>query len=695
MSSRILAGRYELLEKIGDGGMAVVYKGKDKLLNRFIAVKILKPEFVRDVKFIENFRRESQSAASLSHPNIVNVYDVGREGNIHYIVMELVEGRVLSDVIREKGPLDVPWAVSIAKQVAAALAVAHKNHIIHRDVKPHNILITRDGVAKITDFGIAKAVNSGTIVGNQQGMIMGSVHYFSPEQARGGYVDEKSDIYSLGIVLYEMLTGRVPFDADNPVTVAVMHMNNEIQPPSSLVPGIPPDVEAVVMKATNKYQVNRFSDVLEMYRALEQANLNVIPPVGGSYNPPKDLAATRVMTAAEVKAASGAMVSSSTGGAPGQAVYGQSAGQGAPDGKSNRGKSEIENDRDERRDKKTMGNNKKPKKKVRLNMTKLLAVILALVCAVPASALLFKVVNGFTQAKDITVPKLIGLTQQEATDDLDKLGLKIKVDEPVISDKVEAGQIASQSPEEGETIKSGQTIHVNLNKGADDGEVPQVTGKTLETAITLLQAKGFELGKSDEDFSDLPKGTIVSQNPEGNTKAEKGSSVDLVVSKGPKDVLVKVPNLENESLSNAKTLLSANNLTLGKTTLGDSTTVQKDHVISQSVAGGTEVAENTVIDLVISKGIPDKPAASATPSAVSITIPFDQAQQEVFFMTVVVSDDSGVNTPIDWQEEHKSDGSKTISLSGTGENGTVQVIFDKDNVMNFSVNFDTGAVTKN
>lgn len=685
MSSRILAGRYELLEKIGDGGMAVVYKGKDKLLNRFIAVKILKPEFVRDAKFIENFRRESQSAASLSHPNIVNVYDVGREGNIHYIVMELVEGRVLSDVIREKGPLEVQWAVSIAKQVAAALAVAHKNHIIHRDVKPHNILITRDGIAKITDFGIAKAVNSGTIVGNQQGVIMGSVHYFSPEQARGGYVDEKSDIYSLGIVLYEMLTGKVPFDADNPVTVAVMHMNNEIQPPSKLVPGIPPDVEAVVMKATNKYQVNRFGDVTEMYRALEHANLNAAPSVGSSYNSSPDMVATRVMTAAELKAAS------RDGDAADSTTYGQSTGQSGSSAKGNGRETEREDYGNGSRDNKNMGKNKKQKKKVRLNVTKLLAVILALVCAVPASALLFKVVNGFTDAKEITVPKLLGMTQQEAKDNLDQIGLKLELEEPVISDKVEAGQIASQSPDEGESIKKGQTIRVNLNKGSDDGEVPEVTGKTLETAITLLQAKGFELGKSDEDFSDLPKGTIVSQSPTGKSKAEKGSSVDLVVSKGPKDVMVKVPNLENESLANAKTLLSANNLTLGKTTLGDSNTVEKDHVINQSVTAGTEVAANAVIDLVISKGIPEKPAE---PVSVSIDIPFDQAQQEVFFMTVVVSDDSGVNTPIDWQEEHKTDGSKTISLSGTGENGTVQVIFDKDNVMNFSVNFNTGTVTK-
>ena len=205
MGTKVLAGRYELFERIGEGGMSVVYKAKDKLLNRFVAIKILKPEFIHDTKFIDSFRRESQAAASLSHPNIVNIYDVGREGNIHYIVMELIEGRTLSEYIKRKGAMSYTKVITLAKQIAAALAFAHKNHIIHRDVKPHNVMITPNGTAKITDFGIAKAVNSATIVDNTEGII-GSVHYFSPEQARGGYVDEKSDIYSLGIVMYEMLT---------------------------------------------------------------------------------------------------------------------------------------------------------------------------------------------------------------------------------------------------------------------------------------------------------------------------------------------------------------------------------------------------------------------------------------------------------------------------------------------------------
>ena len=238
--------------------MSVVYKAKDKLLNRFVAIKILKPQFINDHKFIDSFRRESQAAASMSHPNIVNIYDVGREGNIHYIVMELIEGRTLSDYIKAQGAMSYPKVIALSKQIAAALAFAHKNHIIHRDVKPHNVMITPNGTAKITDFGIAKAVNAATIVDNTDGII-GSVHYFSPEQARGGYVDEKSDIYSLGIVMYEMLTGRVPFDGDNPVNIALMHINGEMIPPSKLVEGVPPALEHIILKCTDKYPVNRYA----------------------------------------------------------------------------------------------------------------------------------------------------------------------------------------------------------------------------------------------------------------------------------------------------------------------------------------------------------------------------------------------------------------------------------------------------
>ena len=291
MSSKVIVGRYELLEKIGDGGMAVVYKAKDRLLNRQVAVKILKPEYTNDEKFINHFRRESHAAASLSHPNIVSIFDVGREGNINYIVMELVEGKPLSKIIRDEAPLNYNRVIDYSKQIASGLSAAHKHGIIHRDVKPHNILVNEDGIAKIADFGIAKAISTTTIVDGTNETVMGSVHYFSPEQARGGYVDEKSDIYSLGIVMYEMLTGEVPFDADNPVTVALMHINDPITPPSKLVEGIPPGLERIVLKATDKYQSNRFKSAEEVIDALN--NLDLVSRVvgttmfmGGEITPP-------------------------------------------------------------------------------------------------------------------------------------------------------------------------------------------------------------------------------------------------------------------------------------------------------------------------------------------------------------------------------------------------------------------------
>ena len=266
--SKLLAGRYELIEKIGEGGMAVVYKARCRLLNRYVAIKILRPEFTKDIQFVESFKRESQAAAGLQHPNIVSVYDVGKEGDINFIVMELIDGRPLSDIIKEEAPMNYKRAIEITRQVASALGLAHRNNIIHRDVKPHNIMITRDGTAKLADFGIAKAVSNSTIMANETNRVIGSVHYFSPEQARGAYVDERSDIYSLGIVLYEMLTGQVPFDGENPVQVALMHINDEITPPSHLVSGIPPALEKLVMKATDKFQSNRYKSTEEMIEEL-------------------------------------------------------------------------------------------------------------------------------------------------------------------------------------------------------------------------------------------------------------------------------------------------------------------------------------------------------------------------------------------------------------------------------------------
>ena len=265
---KTLGNRYEILEKIGVGGMATVYKARCKLLNRNVAIKVLKDEFANDAEFIKRFQIEAQAAASLSHPNIVSIYDVGNEDNMHYIVMELIEGETLKDIITRKGKLDWREAVDIAAQIAAGLAKAHANHIIHRDIKPHNIIITKDGVAKVTDFGIAKAVSNSTI--NAFGSTIGSVHYFSPEHARGGYTDEKSDIYSLGVVLYEMVTGKLPFDGDTPVSVALKHIQETPKEPIEINKDIPIGVNNIIMKAMAKDISERYQSAGEMQKDLER-----------------------------------------------------------------------------------------------------------------------------------------------------------------------------------------------------------------------------------------------------------------------------------------------------------------------------------------------------------------------------------------------------------------------------------------
>lgn len=641
MSSRTLAGRYELLEKIGDGGMALVYKARCKLLNRYVAVKILKPEFTRDVKFIENFRRESQAAASLSHSNIVNIYDVGKEGNINYIVMELIEGKVLSDVIRDKGSLPVPMSISIAKQIASALSHAHKNQIIHRDVKPHNILITEDGNAKITDFGIAKAVNAATLVGHT-GAVMGSVHYFSPEQARGGYVDEKSDIYSLGIVLYEMLTGKVPFDADNPVAVAMKHTNEDPIPPSKLKEDIPQDVEAIVLKAIEKYQTNRYRSADEMLAALNQAES--IAGTAASEGLVGALDATMMMNLVNNSGDSG----------------------------------------EKRSAKDSMS---KVKRKFRFNKIKVLAIVIALILAFPVSQLLIKAIEAGKAPKEVEVPSVLGMTIDEAVDVLKEFNLDLAVDKKVYSAEYEEGLITSQDPSFGMTVKSGKTIKVNVSKGIEDKMIPNVVGKTLSDGVFMLESNGYIKGGVSQENSELPNGIIIRQSPEAGSKADNGTKVSLVVSLGQKVQTTTVPKLIGLDVNDAKAAIEREKLAIGNIDYAPSHTFAQNIVISQSIVAGSSVDTGTPVNITISTG-PDESSGSVV---VQIPIQYQTALNEVFYLTVMVSDSKGVTTPINYEQRLKSDGSETFSVTGTGK-GSVRVYFDNTLIKEHVVDFDTGEI---
>jgi len=665
MSSRILAGRYELLERIGDGGMAVVYKARCRLLNRFVAIKILKPEFTKDLKFIENFKRESQNAASLAHPNIVNTFDVGREGNIHYIVMELVEGRTLSDIIRDNGPMEWHRAVEITKQMASALSLAHKNHIIHRDVKPQNILVTSEGVPKLVDFGIAKAVNATTLVGNT-GTIMGSVHYFSPEQARGGYVDEKSDIYSLGIVLYELLTGKVPFDGENPVSVALMHINDDIVPPSKVVSGIPPQLEQVVMKATKKYQTERYSSADEMYEALE--NVEHIHSILGK----------SIYTGT---AASGAIGMGSFGGESSFSSDGAGnnggAGSSGPGGASDKSQKNIK------------GTGKKAGgiKGFQLNRYRAVAIILAVVLAIPASIGIYTLIKngGIGNGNEFPLPDYSGMLLEEALEDAEASGLKMETGDIVYSDSFEEGEIVSQTPSADTIVLKGQIVTVNVSRGSREGTVPNIISKTYQDAVFFLNKYGYKVGSVTYENANQPEGIVLRQDPSGGDEAVPGSFVNFVVSSGIDPTEAIVPLLIGMTETEAKTVLTSINLKLGKVTLQENSEYPEGEIFWQEQGADETVPAGTAINVKVS----GKPSNSDDSYSIPLYVDFASAQNEVFNLTVVVSDESGTHNILSNAQRMKADGGGTVTLSGQGK-GTVTVIFDTTEVARYTVDFSTG-----
>ena len=554
MSSKLLLGRYEVIEKIGEGGMSVVYKAKDRLLNRYVAIKILRPEFIRDEQFVENFRKESQAAAGLSHPNIVNVYDVGREGNIHFIVMELIDGKSLSQIIEEKGKIDYNEAISIAKQVASALSLAHKNQIIHRDVKPHNILITNSGTAKLADFGIARAVSRESLAEGSE-KIMGSVHYFSPEQARGAYVDERSDIYSLGIVLHEMLTGKVPFDGDNPISIALMHINNPIPSVCESVKGIPPQLEKVIEKATQKYQSDRYKSADEIIEDLD--NIDFITKVMGSS-----------IFAEEVER------------------------------KSSEKLEEI--------DLSKLAEETEEKKPV--NKTKLFIIIASVIIFLAGIVGLGFMMGWFGGNNgEIEVPNFSGMTIDQAEQKAEELGLVIEEGQEVYSPNYEKGKITSQSVSKGTKVSEGKVITVNISLGKKDGVVPDIVGKDYKKAKKELEQYGFELGVVVKVTSTKPENTILTQSIKAGDTADKGTVIDVEVSDGKGKEMKVVPMLIGKDVDQAKSEILAAGFKVGNISYEENAQYPKNAVTSQQYIAGSELEEGTKIDITISKGAPNNP----------------------------------------------------------------------------------------
>lgn len=601
MIGKILGNRYEILEKVGGGGMALVYKAKCRLLNRFVAVKILRSEFIHDEDFINKFRRESQAAASLSHPNIVSIYDVGVEDNIHYIVMEFVNGKTLKQLIREKGQLSIEESLDIAIKIAEALSHAHENHIVHRDIKPHNILVTEDGVVKVTDFGIARAATTSTVTNTSN--VIGSVHYFSPEQARGGYTDEKSDIYSLGVVMYEMITGRVPFQGDSPISVALKHIQEDIEPPSHIDSSVPSDLENIIMKCVQKDQSLRYSDIKTLLSDLKKFRNRGEIHISNFNDSP-----TRIIPRID------------------DTLINQ---EGNDSMKGQRNKVE--------KVKKNSDNTYKDEKRGSSKLVALTAIILALLLTIGLTAG-FLWFRGQIQGREVKVIDVRGLHKDVAEEKLNEINLELRVKSEVYSSEYEKDHVISQSVEAGETVKEGYPIEVTISKGVEEVDVPYVVNKPVDEAEILIEDADLN-SVVKLVFSDIPKGYVISQTPEADERVAKGTVVNLVVSDGPEIKYVIVPNVIGENIDKARNELTALGLNV-EAKYEYNENVDKDIIIWQDLTAGSEVEENTTINLTVSNGPEDtgEPNDSGNEGTdleeiinnnLSIILPKDKSEVEV------------------------------------------------------------------
>lgn len=612
-SGMIIQNRYEIIEEIGSGGMSIVYKAKCHVLNRYVAMKVLRPEFADDKSFVNKFRIEAQSAAGLSHPNIVNVFDVGEENGFYYIVMELVEGITLKEYIQQNGRLPYQTALDFMMQITAGIEVAHEHHTIHRDIKPQNIIVSKNGTLKVTDFGIAKAATSNTIASSA----MGSVHYISPEQARGGYSDERSDIYSLGITFYEMLTGRVPFEGENNVTVALMHIQSEIIPPREYYPDIPVGLERIVLKATQKKPERRYLTTNAMLADLRTVSMNPnaeVGIIGGSQmmdNSPTIQISDEELAAIKSAAPTESGISMFPIENNNPELEEANAALDSLYKDVDYDEEEEEDDEDEtglfdEDDEDEDELDKKTEKILTIGAIVATVLIAIVLIAVIASTGIFKGKEATTEATttEAAVLKMIdvvGLEEDEAVDALETAGIDYVI-ERAYDTKFDEGIVMSQDILEGTELQEGDKVKIIISKGAEMVSVPDVVGKSFDEASTLLKTAGFEVEEDDEYDDEVEKDYIISQTPNGDTEAAKGSVVKIVVSKGKEVKVSVVPDLKKKTVTDAEQALSDVNLKLGNVSQEYSDSIKEGLVISQSIASGTEVKEETAVDITISKG---------------------------------------------------------------------------------------------
>ena len=650
LEGKLLGNRYEIIEKIGNGGMATVYKATDKVLKRNVAVKILRDEFTTDDEFIKRFEVEAQSAARLTHPNIVSIYDVGVDGNLYYIVMELIQGKTLKEIIiKEKGPLPWKWSINVSIQIASALEMAHRNNIIHRDIKPHNIIITEDGVAKVTDFGIAKAVSNSTITAF--GTTIGSVHYFSPEHARGGFTDAKSDLYSLGVVMYEMVTGRVPFDADTPVSVALKHMQEEPVEPIELNPNLPIAVNKIIMRALQKDTTLRYQTASEMLVDLKKS---LKDPEGDfveklEYDP---TAKTQVI--------------------------------------------DTNAYRDNKQTKNSSGK-KDGKFKTFVKTHKGLSIFIGLLLLFVLSLGGTMLVLNLTNPPEVAMPNVVGLSKEEAQKEIENVKLKFEIEKEEYNKDVPEGFIISQDPtymEKFNKVKQGSTVKVVVSKGEEKTTVPKVVGMEKDKAVKALEDAKLKVEIVEESSKKVQEGYVISQETSPDTEAFAGDTIKIHVSTGVEKATV--PDVIGKSQADAKKTLEAQGFVVAVTTSEDSSK-ENGIVLKQSLDSGKTVEKGSTVTITVNSYEASK-TMSVNINVKAITGGYSEetsnsnTTENKTVKTVSITLKSGNNTLYSDSGVDKNTTSKSTTISGKGSMDLTLTITDSNGgswTRTKSVNFST------
>ena len=672
----IIGDRYEILEKVGSGGMADVFRAKCHRLNRYVAIKILKQDYSEDTKFVTKFRGEAQAIAGISHPNIVGIYDVGEENGMYYIVMELVDGITLKKYIEEKGKLSVKEAVGIALQIANGLEAAHSNHIIHRDIKPQNILIARDGTAKVTDFGIAKAASSNTITANA----MGSVHYISPEQARGGYSDEKSDIYSLGVTMYEMLSGTLPFNGESAVAIALAHIQEEAVPLAALDATIPKGISNIVNKCMQKKTELRYSCVADLIADLKM----FLQDPSGDYGVIGNLYkndGTIFMSKDDVNTLRDA------------SRKGMGPVEQKPEPQEPEEPEEPESNSDV-----------DPKLEKALVFGSIgVAIIIGLVILYMVGRVL-----GFwgsakpesnsgsssttasetakpgsdTSGDEITLEDYANKIKDYVETDLSNYDITCTVTEEA-SDEIEKGYVIRTSPAAGSTVAKGGKVELIVSSGVEQVSIPDTTGDTITDAYQTLNDKGFKVKQGEDVYSSQAIGKVAYTKPAAGEKVDKGATITIYPSKGEETKYVKVPNLLGMTRSQAKSALEKAGLKYGSETKSYSST-QKNRVCVQSVSSGNEVEEGSTVDVTLSLG-PEK--TYTYEGSVTIANPFEY-ETDSGIIKVILKQDGNTTTVREEQKTYYDFPWTLDGIKGSSANqGEITVYRDGQQVATYNVTF--------